>query len=117
MLNLKNLEEFGADTKTGLSRCAENEALYLRLVGITVQELSKGELGEALAAGDLEKAYHIAHKLKGGVNNLALTPIAAPLCELTDLLRNGCRVIMMHFTLISSAKQTSLLSYRKNEIA
>ena len=88
MLNLKNLEEFGADTKTGLSRCAENEALYLRLVGITVQELSKGELGEALAAGDLEKAYHIAHKLKGGVNNLALTPIAAPLCELTDLLRN-----------------------------
>lgn len=88
MLTVEKLEEYGADTKMGLSRCAENEALYLRLVGITVQELSKGELGEALAAGDLEKAYYIAHKLKGGVNNLALTPIAVPLCELTDLLRN-----------------------------
>ncbi|WP_044973943.1 hypothetical protein [Ruminococcus sp. HUN007] len=37
---------------------------------------------------DLEKAYYIAHKLKGGVNNLELKPIAVPLCELTDLLRN-----------------------------
>ncbi|MBR5361710.1 MAG: Hpt domain-containing protein [Oscillospiraceae bacterium] len=88
MLTVEKLEKFGADAKQGLSRCADNEALYLRLVGITVQELSSGALGEALEAGDLEKAYYIAHKLKGGVNNLSLTPIAVPLCELTELLRN-----------------------------
>lgn len=88
MLTVEKLEEYGADTKKGMSRCADNEALYLRLVDITVKELSSGSLGEALEAGDLEKAYHIAHKLKGGVNNLELKPIAAPLCELTDLLRN-----------------------------
>ena len=88
MLTVEKLKEYGADTKQGLSRCAENEALYLRLVDITVRELSSGALGEALDAGDLEKAYYIAHKLKGGVNNLSLTPIAGPLCELTELLRN-----------------------------
>lgn len=87
MLTVEKLREFGADTGKGLSRCANNEALYLRLVGITVQDLSSDALGEALEADDLDKAFDIAHKLKGGVNNLALEPIAAPLCELTELLR------------------------------
>ena len=88
MLTIEKLKEYGADTKQGMSRCADNETLYLRLVGVTVKELSKGELGEALDAGNLDDAYYIAHKLKGGVTNLALTPIAGPLCELTELLRN-----------------------------
>ena len=87
MLTIEKLRQFGADVDKGLSRCANNEALYLRLVGITVQDLSSGALGEALAAGDLDQAFAIAHKLKGGVNNLALTPISAPLGELTELLR------------------------------
>ena len=89
MLTVEKLEEYGADTKKGMSRCADNETLYLRLVDVTVKELSSGSLGEALEANDLEKAYYIAHKLKGGVNNLELKPIAVPLCELTDLLRNN----------------------------
>ncbi|MBR4627002.1 MAG: Hpt domain-containing protein [Ruminococcus sp.] len=88
MLTVEKLQEYGADTKTGLSRCADNEALYLRLVGIIVQEISSGTLGEALEASDLEKAFFIAHKLKGGVNNMALTPVAEPLNKLTELLRS-----------------------------
>ena len=88
MLTIEKLKEYGVDTEKGLSRCAGNEALYLRLVGITLGELSSGALGDALAAGDLDRAFDIAHKLKGGVNNLAVTPIAGPLCELTELLRN-----------------------------
>ena len=88
MLTVEKLEGYGADTKTGLSRCAGNKELYLRLVNITVQELSSGSLGEALDAGDLDKAFYIAHKLKGGVNNLELTPVAGPLNKLTELLRN-----------------------------
>ena len=87
MLTIEKLKEYGADVETGLSRCANNEALYLRLVGICIQELSSDKLGEALKAGELDKAFEIAHKLKGGVNNLALTPVAAPISELTELLR------------------------------
>ncbi len=87
MLTVERLKEYGADTETGLSRCADNEALYLRLVGIVLRDLSSGALGDALESGDPDKAFAIAHKLKGGVCNLALTPIADPLCELTELLR------------------------------
>ena len=88
MLTVGKLREFGADVDTGLSRCANNEVLYIRLVGMTVQEISSGTLGKAIEEGDLDKAFEIAHKLKGGVTNLALTPIAGPLCELTELFRN-----------------------------
>jgi HPt (histidine-containing phosphotransfer) domain-containing protein len=53
-----------------------------------LQELQSNGLEAALKAGELDKAFDIAHKIKGGVTNLALTPIATPVCELTELLRN-----------------------------
>lgn len=88
MLTIEKLKDYGADVEKGLSRCANNESLYLRLVGLCIQELSDCKLGEALTANDLDKAFEIAHKLKGGVNNLALTPVSVPISELTELLRN-----------------------------
>lgn len=88
MLTIEKLKVYGADTDEGLSRCANNEALYLRLVKICIDELKLDALGEALRANDPDRAFDAAHKLKGGVNNLALEPVAAPLCELTELLRN-----------------------------
>ena len=87
MLNIEELRKYGADVDKGLSRCANNEALYLRLVKICAEEASSDALGEALKAGDLDRAFDIAHKLKGGVTNLSLDPLSAPICELTDLLR------------------------------
>ena len=65
MLTIEKLKEYGADVETGLARCANNEALYLRLVGLCEQELSSNALGEALKAGDFDKAFDIVHKLKG----------------------------------------------------
>ena len=88
MLTVEKLKECGADVEKGLSRCANNTALYLRLVKICIQEISADALGAALKDGDLDRAFDVAHKWKGGVNNLSLDPIAAPLCELTELLRN-----------------------------
>ena len=88
MLTIESLKDYGADVEKGLSRCANNEALYLRLVGLCVKELSSDALGEALKAGDLGKAFDVVHKLKGGVNNLALTPVSVPICELAERLRD-----------------------------
>ena len=85
---IEKVKEYGAEVEKGLARCGNNEALYWRLVNMMIDELASGALGEALKKGDLDKAFDIAHKLKGGVNNLALTPISGPLGELTDLLRN-----------------------------
>ena len=88
MLTIEKLKEYGADTDKGLSRCANNEALYLRLVKMCIEELMSDALGEALRTKDLDRAFDAAHKLKGGVTNLALEPISAYVCELTELLRN-----------------------------
>jgi HPt (histidine-containing phosphotransfer) domain-containing protein len=88
MITIDSLQEYGADVKSGLARCANNEGLYLRLVKIIVTELSTDALGEALRADDYSKAFEVAHKLKGGVGNLGLTPVADPLCEITELLRD-----------------------------
>ena len=88
MLTIDKLKEYGADVETGLARCVNNEALYLRLVNMCIKELSENELKAALDTGNLDKAFEVAHKLKGGVTNLALEPVASPVCELTELLRN-----------------------------
>ena len=88
MLTIEKLNAYGADTKNGLLRCAGNEALYLKLVGICIKDLSENHLKDALERNDLNEAFQIAHKLKGGVTNLSLDPVAHPVCELTELLRN-----------------------------
>ena len=88
MFTIEKLKEYGADADKGLSRCGNNESLYLRLVKICIQEITADALGAALKEGDLDRSFDVVHKWKGGVNNLALDPIAAPLCELTELLRS-----------------------------
>ncbi len=88
MLTIENLKGFGAEVEKALPRCGNNEALYLRLVGMCVDELRTDMLGESLKDGDLDRAFNVAHKLKGAVGNLALVPIFDPICELTELLRN-----------------------------
>ena len=61
---------------------------------------------------NLDKAFQIAHKLKGGVTNLSLTPISNPLCELTELLRNKTKgdYQALYSTILSKAKELELLS-------
>ena len=46
------------------------------------------KLREAAEKGDLEQGFAISHALKGVTANLALTPLYAPLSELTELFRN-----------------------------
>ena len=53
MLTIEKLREFGADTREGLTRCMNNEAFYLRLVGMCAKDGNFTKLYDALAAGDL----------------------------------------------------------------
>ncbi len=87
MLTVEKLKEYGADTGEGLSRCMNNEAFYLRLVGMALADDKLEKLGEALEAGDLDRAFEAAHALKGMYGNLSLTPVYAPVYEMTELLR------------------------------
>ena len=87
MITIEELKALGADTDTGLSRCVGNEALYLKLVGMGLGDTKFEELGSAVKAGNLDKAFELCHALKGVIGNLALTPLYEALSDMTEKLR------------------------------
>ena len=87
MITIDELRALGADVESGLSRCVGNEALYLKLVGMGLGDAKFEELGTALNAGNLDKAFELCHALKGVIGNLALTPLYEALSDMTEKLR------------------------------
>lgn len=88
MITIEKLNVFGADTAEGLERCYGNEALYLKLVNMILNEKNFDTLEQALANNDLDKAFEAAHALKGVLGNLSLTPMYEISVEMTELLRS-----------------------------
>lgn len=89
MLTIDFLKDYGADVGEGLQRCMNNEAFYLRLVGMAINDKNFEALETAVAARDLSAAFEAAHGLKGVLGNLALTPLYKPVYDITELLRAG----------------------------
>lgn len=87
MLTIENLTEFGIDTKEGLARCMNNEAFYFKMLAMGLSNEYFDTLEKALSENKQEEAFEAAHALKGVVGNLAITPLYAPLSEITELLR------------------------------
>ena len=88
MITIEELKALGANVETGLSRCMGKEDLYLKLVGMGLGDVKFEELGSALEAGDLERAFELCHALKGVIGNLSITPLYQALSELTEKLRS-----------------------------
>lgn len=89
MLTIEKLQEFGVDTKEGLTRCMNMEAFYFKMIKMGLSDGHFESLGTSLEAGNLEEAFEAAHALKGVIGNLALSPIYEPLAEMTEMLRAG----------------------------
>ena len=87
MLTIDALKAYGANTDEGMARCFNNEAFYLRLVGMGLADANFDKLKAAMDAGDTTAAFEAAHALKGSIGNLSLTPIFEPISALTELLR------------------------------
>ena len=88
MITIDGLRAFGAGVDEGLARCMNNEAFYVRLVEKVLKDKGFDELDAAVAAHDTDAAFEAAHKLKGVLANLALTPICEPVTQMVELLRN-----------------------------
>lgn len=88
MLTIENLRKYGANVDEGLQRCINNEQLYLTLVNRFLDQNTFPDLKAAIQDHDLEKAFHIAHSLKGVIGNLSLSPLYDVICQMTELLRN-----------------------------
>ena len=89
MITLEKLQAFGADTAAGLGRCMNNEAFYLRLVNMELNDPNFAALKDALASGNAAAAFEAAHALKGALGNLSLTPVYEPVAARTEKLRGA----------------------------
>ena len=87
MLSIQKLQESGVNTKEGLARCLNNEQFYFKMIKKAMSDNSIENLKSAIEADDLDKAFEIAHNLKGVTGNLALTSLYEPIAEMTDFLR------------------------------
>lgn len=87
MLTTQSLKELGVDIESGLGRCLNNEAFYIKMVGMALDNDAYGKLREAVEAGDLEAGFEAAHALKGMLGNVSLTNILDPVLEMTEALR------------------------------
>ena len=115
MLTIDYLREFGADIQEGMERCMNDEAFYLELVDMVLDDESFEELSSAVKADDKKAAFSAAHALKGLTANVALTPLATVITEMTDLLREEKnadypayldRILQMRDTLLSQRDST-----------
>lgn len=88
MLTISRLKEYGVDTESGLKRCVNNEALFLRLVGMVPNNDSFNKLYVALENKNFDEAFTAAHSLKGILANLSINNILKPVQEITELLRS-----------------------------
>lgn len=86
-MTLEDLNAYGANTAEGLARCMNNEAFYIRMVGMVLEDKNFEALRAGMAVNDAHAVFEAAHALKGSTGNTALTPIYEPVCALTELLR------------------------------
>lgn len=89
MITIEKLQEFGVDTKEGLTRCMNNQNFYFKMLKMGLSNDMFEKLEKALTEKNSEEAFEAAHALKGVLGNLALTPIYTPLAEMTEMLRAG----------------------------
>ena len=109
MLTIEMLKEFGANTEEGLGRCMNNEAFYLRMVGMGLDDKNFDTLKAAVEAGNVKEAFEAAHALKGVMGNLSLTPIYTPLSELTEMLRGKDEMVDVSAELKTALEQLEKL--------
>ena len=108
MLTIETLNAFGADTISGIKRCANNEALYLRLIKTVPTNNGFNGLYEAIKNNNLEEAFSYAHGLKGILANLSLDSLYKPISEMTEHLRNKDNIDYKPYLSIIEEKRKEL---------
>ncbi|MBQ9566207.1 MAG: Hpt domain-containing protein [Synergistaceae bacterium] len=88
MLTIEDLKAFGVNVDEGLGRCMNNEAFYLKLVKMALEDdACFDRLAQAVSDGDKQAAFGAAHDLKGVLGNLSLTPLFSLVSQMTEQLR------------------------------
>ncbi len=102
MITIEKLKAYGANVEEGLQRCMNMPDFYLMLVNKSIANNQIPSLEEAINSNDLQKAFEIAHSLKGVFGNLSITPLYEAFVEITEPLRN--KVAMDYNPLLTKIK-------------
>lgn len=86
---IERLNEYGADTEGAMERFLNDTELYESCLTILFEDPAFQALGEALAEGDVHKAFECAHMLKGVSANMGLVPLTEQIARLVEPLRAG----------------------------
>ena len=76
MLTIEALNAYGADTHSGIARCLNDEAFYLGLIEMLINDDKFNMMSQAIRQRDIASALHLAYVLGDTATNLALLPLA-----------------------------------------
>lgn len=88
---IKKMSAWGCETVNTLERMVEDEELYAECMTMFATDKSFSQLSQAVLADEYEAAFEHAHALKGVIENLGLTPLQAPISQMTEILRAKIR--------------------------
>lgn len=81
------LRKWGCDVDGALERVVGDEELYRDCLQSIARDEAFFALGDALRAGDVDRAFDHAHTLKGVLANLGLTPLYDIVVRVVEPLR------------------------------
>ena len=81
------LRKWGCDVDGALERVVGDEELYRDCLQSIAHDEAFFALGDALRAGDVDRAFDHAHTLKGVLANLGLTPLYDIVVRVVEPLR------------------------------
>jgi len=87
-MEFKDLSDWGVDLKETLSRFIDDKDFYVSCLHIFTSEDEFEVLDDSIKKEDYQKAFEVAHSLKGLTGNLGLTPLYEKLCIFVESLRN-----------------------------
>ncbi len=87
--SLSACEACGIDTKEGIERFMDQEALFLKFLLRFLEDDGMQQLVDSFEKKEVEDCFHAAHSLKALTGNLAITCMYEPLKPLVEILRSG----------------------------
>lgn len=87
--SLSACEACGIDTKEGIERFMDQEALFMKFLLRFLEDDGMQQLMDFFEKKEIEDCFYVAHSLKALTGNLAITCLYEPLKPLVEILRNG----------------------------
>lgn len=88
-MNRYKLYKAGVDITGALERLGGDKELYEELLKTFRQGTRVSDLENAMAEGNVQKAFAAAHALKGESGNMGFTRLYDAVCQLVEKLRVG----------------------------